>query len=207
MSDSLATTIGETLGKGALSSAGGVALGQILLLAGADFSGQAEMSRKLDQILAELDKLRTAVESLTEHLQEVEADLAYDLSVNSVLGLINVNKTLNDAFRDLLIAKPEELVRMKKDITGKLEKLTDGLATWDNCLRGVSGQTGLIHGWARKVRANCKNWFSAHSASAIQSHWDYYDAQQALTVAYLVDYYHQSEPTKARSTLETWRNC
>jgi DNA-binding NarL/FixJ family response regulator len=74
MSDSLATTIGESLGKEALSDAGGVALGQILVPAGADFSGQAEMSRKLDQILAELADLRSAVDRLTADIEDEQED-------------------------------------------------------------------------------------------------------------------------------------
>jgi hypothetical protein len=204
MSDSLATTIGESLGKGALSYVGGQAFGQILVLAGVD-SGQAEMSRKLDQILAELADLRTAVDKLATDLQKVGADVMYDVSVTGVLGLINVNTTLNDAFRTLLMAEPEEQLKIRESITSELEKLTTGGATWDNCLRGGSGQTGLIEGWGRKVRANSADWFSPGSASAIQSQWDYYDAQQALTVAYLVELHNlREEPTMARRALETW---
>ncbi len=88
MSSSIAITVGESLAKGALGQVGGLALGQILVLVGADISGQQEMSRKLDQILADLAVLRTAVDRLTADLQKVGADLAYDFSVNGVLGLI-----------------------------------------------------------------------------------------------------------------------
>ena len=205
MSSSIAITVGESLAKGALGQVGGLALGQILVLVGADISGQQEMSRKLDQILADLAVLRTAVDRLTADLQKVGADLAYDFSVNGVLGLIAVNTTLNGAFKSLLIAKPAEQQKLKGSIATELAKLTTGLATWDNCLRGISGQTGLINGWGRKVRANCADWFSPVSALAIESHWDYFDAQQALTVAYLVEFYNQNdEPTMAKNTLETW---
>ena len=199
MSSSIAITVGESLAKGALGQVGGLALGQILVLVGADISGQQEMSRKLDQILADLAVLRTAVDRLTADLQKVGADLAYDFSVNGVLGLIAVNTTLNGAFKSLLIAKPAEQQKLKGSIATELAKLTTGLATWDNCLRGISGQTGLINGWGRKVRANCADWFSPVSALAIELHWDYFDAQQALTVAYLVEFYNQNdEPTMAK---------
>ena len=208
MSSSVATTIGGELAKGAVSYVGGVALGQILALAGADVSGQKELSRKLDQILAELKDLSTAVTNLTVGLQKVGANLAYDTSVHGVLGLIDTNTTLNDKFQSLLVATPEEQLKLKGSITAELAELADkgtGLATWDNCLRGLSGQTSLIQGWGCKVRAHCDGWFSPHSALDIEAQWDYFDTHQALTVAYLVEYYNQNnEPTIAKSTLEKW---
>jgi hypothetical protein len=205
MSGSLATTISESMMTGAASNLGGLVLGRILAEAGADFSGQAEMSHKLDRILAELADLRTAVDNLAKDLKTAAANQAYDLAASGVLGLISVNATLNREFRSLLTAKPDEQLSIKQSITAEFAKLPTGLATWDECLRGASGQTGLIEGWAWKIRMKCADWFSPRSAAAIQSHWDYFDAQQALTVAYLVEFHNQrKERTMARSVLETW---
>jgi hypothetical protein len=185
---SLAATIAGSLAKGALGSVGSFAFGQMMSAIGFDMSGQAEMNAKLDQILGKLDALQSSVDHLHDYLSSELTQMQYDQAYAQVQPLISQNKHLNEKFKYLLTASKENVKKTKIEIAFAIENTTyqSGIETWHDVLTGANGQTSLIRAGSRAV-FNKQSIFNRRQAQIIQQYWEYFDAQQALTVSYLVD--------------------
>ena len=122
--------------------------------------------------------------------------------------MIAANDTLKDRFKDLLALKDQKQIdATKKLITDLIHSdLLKALATWNNCLMGGANQTSVIKAWGTAVYTHYYPVFGPDAAKAIQAQWDFVDAQQALSVMYLVEYYNeQGMPESAFSTINEWQ--
>ena len=206
LAKSLATSIGSSLAKGAVGAVGAYALGQILSVAGFDMSGQAAMMGKLNEIIDRLKVLQQSVDQLRATLLKTLSKLSYDVAVGQVQPLIDLNGTLTDSYAALLRAAPGEVDGARADILALTDAtLLKGPRTWHNALVGGSGQTGLIEAWGRDVFNAHAKWYAADAARAMQTQWNYLDAQQAMTVNFLVEHLNAThQRAKAIETLRQW---
>jgi hypothetical protein len=82
-------------------------------------------------------------------------------------------------------------------IKAQIESLNDGLLkdgpqTWHSALTGDAGQTSLIAAISRTARDSCGGLYGPQAAAQMQAQWEYLDAQQALTMAWYVNYLNDS---------------
>jgi hypothetical protein len=206
----IAGTIGADLAKSVVGAAGQFAFGEILNMAGV--SEQAELGAKLDQILAAISQLQSTVDELANELRARLSQLAYDVAIKPVQTLIDRNTALGGMFKALLVAAPAEVAAKKQDIAALMDgDFLQGLATWNSALCGSSGQTGLLRAWNAAVgyrdlpSAGQALLFGADASKAVQDQWDYLDAQQAMTVNFLVEHFNATgQPLQARQTVTDW---
>lgn len=210
----IALSIGQSLASGAIGSIGSFAFGSIMSAMGVDLNGQGAMNAKLDAILAKLDELQNSVTALTRFIEAEDAQIEYDTAYASVQPLIDANKTLSGHYSDLLKLDPKAHAGQVISKIGDIERLINdptylrGVETWHNALSGLNGQTSLLRAWGKAVfHEPSASIFDQTQAGKIQSRWDAFDAQQALTVAYLVDHYNSKlipEPATAQRILAQW---
>ena len=205
---SIAVTIGSSLAEGALSDGASFGLGQVLSLMGVDVSGLGEVNAKLDEIIDRLKKLQASIDDLSKYLHNALSQLSYDLAIQPLDPLIAANDTLKQRFKDLLaLTDQKQIDQMKKLITDIIHNdLLEALATWNNCLMGGANQTSVIKAWGTAVYTHYNPVFGPAAAQSIQAQWDFVDAQQALSVMYLVEYYNeQGLPESAYNTINEWQ--
>lgn len=203
---SLAANIGGSLAKGALGSVSSFAFGQMMSAVGVDMSGQAEMNAKLDQMLEKLDALQGSVDRLRDYLGSELTQMQYDAAYAQVQPLISRNKYLNEKFKYLLTARKENIQRTKNDISNAINdpNYQSGIETWHDVLTGLNGQTSLIRASSRAV-FNKQSIFNQKQAQIVQEYWEYFDAQQALTVSYLIDSLNATDRRdEARMLISRW---
>ena len=174
---------------------------------GVDTTGQAALAAKLDEIIHKLDVLQATVDRLGAELRRSLSQLSYDLAASQVQDLIKLNSYLNRTFKQLARSTPQTMQAVKREIRQSLSgPLLLGLETWHAALCGLNGKTGMIEAWNRDVYNSCGALFGWDQATAIQQNWDFVDAQQAMTVAYLVEHLNDTgQKELVRSTLEQWR--
>jgi hypothetical protein len=205
---SIAVTIGTSLAEGALSDGASFGLGQVLSLMGVDVSGLGEVNAKLDEIIDRLKKLQASIDQLSNYLKNALSQLSYDLAIQPLDPLIAANDTLKQRFKDLLaLTDQKQIDQTKKLITDIIHNdLLEALATWNNCLMGGANQTSVIKAWGTAVYTHYYPVFGPDAAKAIQAQWDFIDAQQALSIMYLVEYYNeQGMPESAYNTINQWQ--
>ncbi len=210
----VAVYVGEKLAGGFVGGAGSMAFGEILSLAGADISGKAEINAKLDEIIDQINQLQQSVNKLTDFLGKQLSQLEYDLALQPVLKMIDTNTTLARLFNDTLSMKaPADIARVVDEAVELIDREYLGaVETWNNALVGVANKTSLIKSWGVSVYKNHSSVFTGsifglNEAQAIQSQWDYFDAQQALSVMYLIEYQNKKglKPTAMR-IFNDWQN-
>lgn len=210
----IAAFIGKGLASGVLGNIGSMAFGHIMESMGIDLSGQAAMSKKLDQILAKLDNLQKSVDSMMSYLRSQLSQMSYDQSYSAVGKLVATNKTVYSIFRTLLQldakAHPFQALDLKRKILALVNDpdYQIGVQTWHDSLVGENGQSSLLRTWGSAIfNQDGLSIFDSSQAQKIQARWDSFDAQQAMTVWCLVEGYNGGlvpQPELANSTLETW---
>jgi hypothetical protein len=206
--ETIASKIWSGLAEGILSQGASMGFSEVLSLAGVDISGQAEINRKLDQIIKQLEVLQASVDDLRDYLKNALSELSYDVAVAPLTNLIEVNGTLQRLFSNLLkLTDKDQIKDLKAEINDLIKNnLETAVATWHNHLAGASGQTSVINAWGRAVYRHHTPVFGQAGAQAIQSQWDYFDAQQALSVMYLVNYYNEKgQQPLAIDTINDWQ--
>jgi hypothetical protein len=207
-SDSLSGAIAGSLAKGAASAGGSYVLGKILLSAGIDLSGQAELNAKLDQILQQLTQIENEITALQTDMDEQLTDLKYNLVYAPIKTLIALNKSLDFYYTPLVKStSPDEIKSLRKEIRALLSSqnsLVQAMKTWHGAM---CGSNGVIVAWGKAVYAR-NPLFGPRASMAIQKHWRYLDAQQAMTMNYLVEHLND-DPELARQVpraMEDWRS-
>ena len=203
---SLAVSIGGSLAKSALGAGVNMAIGQILKAAGLDLNGQAAIAKKLDEIIDRLKTLQDSVDVMHRDLRKQLTKLSYDVAAANIRELIVLNGSLTDSYKALLATAPDGIEGAKQDIQDLSGKdLLLGLNAWHDAMVGSSGQTGLIEAWGKDVHAANMDWHGPPAARAMQAQWDYLDAQQAMTVNFMVEHFNAGKQyAKARETLRQW---
>ena len=208
MSDesSIAVTIGSKLAEGILSDGIGFGFDQLLSFAGAGTSDLKEVMAKLDEIIGMLGVLQASVDQIKKQLDQV----IYNNAVAPLLQMISQNGHLQGRFKDLLsMTNQDEINETKKEIRDSIYinfAVGASVELWNNCLIGLAGNTSVIHALGKLIYNQNSSVFGPGAAKAIQTQWDYFDAHQAFTVMFLVDYYHdRAEPDSARSAINTWQ--
>jgi TAT (twin-arginine translocation) pathway signal sequence len=210
----LASFIGKGLASGVLGSIGSMAFGKIMGAMGLDLTGQAEMLKKLDQILAKLDKLQNSVNAMQSYLQAELSQMQYDQSYSAVGKLVATNLTIFRMLQSLLKVDAKKNPAQVRDLKAKIQALVQGSdyqtgpQLWHDALVGANGQTSLLRAWGAAVfNQQGLSIFDASQAAKIQARWDCFDAQQAMTVWCVVEGYNSGrvpQPDLANATLDAW---
>ncbi|HEY2069839.1 MAG TPA: hypothetical protein VGG48_09820 [Rhizomicrobium sp.] len=207
---SLAESIGSQLLEGALGEASGIALGSILESAGLDPSGMGEVNAKLDKILAELEAIKTELDKLVVDLDEKLGQLSYDVAIKPIQKLVDTNVTLGKYFT-ALTEPGADINGLKADIATLMDAdYLAGVETWHNTLCGLTGQTSVLNAWSVAVAAKATPFFGFAESQRIETQWAFFDSQQAMTVAYLIEHYNANKSAQTDSsivldTLRTWQ--
>ena len=210
---SVAGAVGRGLASGAVSAVGAVAVGQLMAAVGVDMSGQGGGNGKLDEVLAKLGlildqmvKLQGAVERLRGEMERSFSSLIRDVSLGTVIELININANLLEDFQALRGARPAEIAATVRRFRSKFaDSLERGLETWNNALLGLSGQTSILQASSNVIVARSGALYGPADAKKMQNRWDYLDAQQALTAMFLVERLNaMGRPERAKAALRKW---
>jgi hypothetical protein len=229
----LAGSIGKSLASGVLGSIGAAAFGQIMSAMGVDMSGLGAVNRKLDEILGQLNKVLAQLDALNVEVGKLQssmdhqfADLDYKTQFGYVRPLIDRNLEIARQFTLLLQASQDDARGLRDRISEKLfdGDYLSGLQTWKGALLGYDAQSssGLIRGFSHAVYLRTKPMFGVElmnpmygpdDAIAIQQQWDYFDAQQAMTVNFLVEQINlipnlsaEGRIHQQRALIEEWTN-
>src|SRR4051794_29650797 len=115
--ETIASKIWSGLAEGILSQGASMGFSEGLSLAGVDISGQAEINRKLDQIIKQLEVLQASVDDLRDYLKNALSELSYDVAVAPLTNLIEVNGTLQRLFSNLLkLTDKDQIKDLKAEI-------------------------------------------------------------------------------------------
>jgi hypothetical protein len=207
--ETLAGTIGSSLLDGALGQGVDIGLGSILASAGLDPSGMGAVGAKLDAIIAELAEIETQIQTLTQDLSVQLSQLKYDVAIKPIQDLIDTNTTLKTYFSEL--TKPgADVAGLKRDIAKLMDAdFLKGMATWNDALCGLEGQTAVLNAWGQAVAAKGMPFYTDDEAQKIDEHWGYLDAQQAMTVNFLIEHYNANKEAHDDSivsdTLRAWQ--
>ncbi len=206
----IAQKIGGSLVDNSLGYFEQLGLGSMMSFLGVGDSSDEELSEiinTLSEIQEELHTLQHSVDDLRTDMDKELALVDYDVLIGPVQGLIDANKQLTTDFVVLLGAQRGQVNSVKKDIRTLMDAdFLKGLNTWNSWLTGSSGQTSLLAAWSQAVCRNSGNFFNWGAAERIQKQWEFFDAQQALTVAYLVEHYNTNGDTDmVTSTLAAWQ--
>lgn len=204
--DSLVESVKDKI-KG---KAGEIVLGQILALIGFGSDAQAEVLSKLNEIINLLKELQASVDQTRKTILAAISQVDYDTVYHGVAPLVNLNRTLQNHYTNLLESEEAEQPKISRQIINLTKRLIGADVTWHNAIVGSGGQTGLVEAWGRIVFSNAsigspKGWYDASSAKLTQEHWDFLDAQQAMSVYFLCEFYHKNDqPKSARNLLKAW---
>ena len=186
---SVAGYVGSQLVSGVLSGIGGqaatFAIGQLMSVINPQPDLQAEMIKKLDQIIGQLKALQSSVDAVASGLVKSR----YENIVKPAQTLVEHNDTLMDYYRGIANAKSADaLTYAKAKFLGGAGffDVHTAVETWHHTLAGFGQAPGLIQLWAEDVYQSNKL-FGPATAKAIQDHWEFFDAQQTRTVMFLID--------------------
>jgi len=198
----LSTGIATELVKSEFGPIGGVVFGSVLsaLGLGDDTSAKLdqisakldEINAKLDQVITQLNVLQASVDALRDQLRESTARIDYDAAYSRVEDLISHNQTLLEIYRDIADPSKRDAITFNKQQF--LQQVGDGVIVrgvrqlWNDSIQGLNGQTGLIEAFCRKIWSS-PTAFTEKDAHSIEQHWDFLDAQQALSMMFLMEYY------------------
>jgi len=198
----LSTGIASELVKSKFGPIGGVVFGSVLsaLGLGDDTSAKLdqisakldEIDAKLDQVISQLNVLQSSVDAVRDQLRESTARIDYDTAYGRVQELISHNQTLLEMYRDIVDPSKRDAIAFNKQQF--LQQVGDGVIVrgvrqlWNDSIQGLNGQTGLIEAFCRKVWSSPRA-FTAADAHSIEQHWDFLDAQQSLSIMFLMEYY------------------
>jgi hypothetical protein len=214
----IATSIASSFGKQAAT----LAFGQIMGAIGIDTSGTAAIQQALNQILGDLDALKSELDTVLQKIEIGFSKAAYTAAKTAALDLIARNRHLVEAMKVLVALNPtpQDTPQQRADKLTAIATQKDhiyslfdpfyfaALEKWNLLIQGgVGDDISLIKTWSALSYATATNYYGKEQAIGMQNLWDYIDAQQALTVSFLVDYYTSHTPTnpaQAQATLATW---
>ena len=191
----LATQIANGLIDGATGEAGAVAMGQLLSAIGLDPGGESAVSAELGEIVAQLSALETAIADLRNQMMIALTRIDYDTLAQGASDLISTNLAAARRLQDYTQATDEgERSAIKAAIVQMLNEaqIDQAPEKWQTILCGSGGGTGLLEAWNRLVRANHPV-FGPAASQALQQHWQYFDAQQALSISHCVELLHAAD--------------
>jgi hypothetical protein len=213
LEEGVAGGISGKLVSGFASGVGSAALGQLLYACGigsqADILNKLEeINSKLDTILHQLDRIESALTALSDKLDLRSAEQEYVTRLTSIRPLITMNATLRrnyDALRRSSDdARPGALDTIRTLMDG--ETFLGAPEKWHNALADSFDDQGLIQSW-NKVVVRRNMFFDNKAAAQIQTHWDYYDAQQALSRLFYVEYLNDHDQhDQVPDFLRQWRD-
>ena len=198
--------LGGSIANGVVSGLAHYAFGQILSAAGVDMSGLKEIQDTLNQIQNSINQLSRDIASLKDVLQKELAELRYDVAYQQVAALIATNKELLLQSATLVSMPPGDLRDAQKNKMNRMieRNLLTGPHIWQDALSGAGGQSGLIAAWGRAV-FRTYSVYGPVQAAAAQKNYDFFDAQQAITVAFIIDYWkEQGNLARANQTRRDW---
>jgi len=204
----IADKIGDHLLDTVLTKgADAIGLGGVMSFLGMGDSAtdNGEVLAKLDTIQQELAQIGAAVAALQSDMERQFAQTDYDVVIGGAIqSLIDKNESLTDDFRTLLGMRGDTS-GLRADMASKMSgDFLDCLAAWNNAMTGSHGTTSLIAGWS-KVVASSGPFFNRAMAARIQQQWAYFDAQQALSVTYLIEHYNATrQKSRVRPVLDAW---
>lgn len=218
----VASFIAKGIASGVLGEVGSEGFTSIMSSLGLGFGGgssddssakaAAEAAR---QQAAKLAEIADAVNALSSKLDLVQDTIlvavsksAYTAALNGkVSDLTAVNSFVDSELRALTITPDKDRQARLKDYILK-NLVQGGMQSWHNALYGtVSRDSSLIVLWSKVVQQVNPGIYDFAMADAVQSQWDYLDAEQARAIAYIIDYM-RSEPAYVNDiipTIESWR--
>jgi hypothetical protein len=185
---SVATQIGGSLADAAISQLGGIAIGQLMSVAGWDPSGQSAITGQLNTIISMLSALETAVTGLATDMEKTVARADYDTLAQTAETLTAANLAIARRLKDYAAASAGDRPEIEADVKQLMEeaRIDQAPEIWHSTLYGDNGSTGLLAAWNRLVRDNHAI-FGPDASKALQQHWEHVDGQQALGVAHCVE--------------------
>jgi len=214
-SDSEGSVAGAVAGgvlNGVLGQVGAMAFDSILSLAtgarapSADsqalaslLASAARQEAKLQEISSQVNALSAKLVTLTDNvLQRIEKDTYLSAEASATTPMLIFNQHVSDELRFIATLADTD-GQIQKNLDEYIEntlRTTDMMAAWSLALRGGANPTGgLIIRWNRVVTAERLDIFDQTEAQRIQTHWDWYDGMQSLTLLHIMDY-KRSKPEK-----------
>ena len=211
--EGVAGDISGKLVSGFASGAAAAALGQLLFAFGIGSQAEIlnkldEINSKLDTILRRLDRIESALIALSDKLDLRSAEQEYVTRLTTIRPLITMNDTLRrnyDALRRSSDnARPGAMDTIRALMDG--ETFLGAPEKWHNVLANSFDDQGLIQAW-NKVVVRRNTLFENKAAAQIQTHWDYYDAQQALSILFYVEFLNdRDQHEQVPDFLNQWRD-
>lgn len=210
--------VAKGLASGVLGKVGGEAFSSIMSAVGFGDSSSAAAKAAAEAAAAQMAKLveiANAVNALSTKLDAVQSSLlqAIDRSTyvtavtQNVQNLVVINETIDVEMRALAIGGSVDRRDKLNDYIFK-NLVQGGLQSWHSSLYGtVTRDSSLLVLWGKIARQVKSNVYDASQADAIETQWEYFDSQQARSVAYIVEYM-RSTPGYESSivpTLNLWR--
>lgn len=220
----VAAFVAKGIASGILGKIGSEAFSSILGWGGSqdDRSSPAAIAaaEAARQQAAKLAQISDQISALSVKLQNVQSSLlaAIDKSAyTTLLGqraqeLVDINDYIDQEIR--AIATSQAPTSDRRDRLNKyvFEKLVQGgMQSWHSTLYGtVSQENTLLVLWSRIVQKLKTDVYDSSQAAAVQAQWDYFDAQQARSLAYVVDYMRGNASYSVAGdilpTIQRWRN-
>lgn len=202
-----ATWIGGGLANALAGPVTSFAFGQMLNAIGLG-ENTGPVAAKLDQIITQIGVLQQTLNAFITAMSAAIAQVNYDVVAGPMDPLINANTTLAGLFQQLaqVDTNDKDAIASAKAAVNDVLNSTIALApaTWNTALCGTAGSTGVIAAWNRVAQTHYVH-FGTDATNAIQQHWQFLDAQQALSAMYAVEYYNnQNNPTAAAAVISTW---
>ncbi len=182
-----------------------IGLGSVWSFLGGPSDNSAAILEQLSKIQTQLDTISSAIAALGDQLRLYMAQSTIQVATGGPIQLlIAKNATLTRLTRELLRAAPSAKSKFLDDIKVQTDALLiSGPETWHNAMIGLPGSTGILQAISSLAAASGQPFYGLTAARLTTSLWRYYDAQQALTMAYVIEHY-RSSGQDPMDVLETW---
>ncbi len=172
--------------------AGSVGLGSVWKF----FSGDSGLDHS-EEILAKLDDISAQLQGISKQIARLQDDTktafkraSFDIVVQPLQALMDANDTLKDDYRRLFVAlagdNDRDVDKALNQIQKDLGLVSKGPETWHNHLIGTVGTSVLVA--ASGIASDDPEFYTQKSAQTFQDTWDLFDAQQAMTLFYYIEY-------------------
>lgn len=220
----IASFVAKGIASGVLGKIGSEAFSSILGWGGSqdDRSSPAAIAaaEAARQQAAKLAQISDQISALSVKLQNVQSSLLAAIdqsSYTTLLGqrvqeLVDINDYIDQELRAIATSQTPTLDRRDRLNKYVFEKLVQGgMQSWHSTLYGtVSQENTLLVLWSKIVQKLKTDVYDSSQADAVQAQWDYFDAQQARSLAYVVDYMRGNASYSVADdilpTIQRWRN-
>ncbi|HEY1682787.1 MAG TPA: hypothetical protein VGF98_14170 [Candidatus Tumulicola sp.] len=160
------------------------------------FSGDSGSDHS-EEILAKLDDISAQLQGISKQIARLQDDTktafkraSFDIVVQPLQALMDANDTLKDDYRRLFVAlagdNDRDVDKALDQIQKDLEMVSKGPETWHNHLIGTVGTSVIVA--ASGIASDNPEFYTQKSAQTFQDTWDLFDAQQAMTLFYYIEY-------------------